>query len=266
MIRGIDHLVIAVADPDAAAADLEARVGLACTAGGAHPGAGTRNRLAFLADGSYVELIAVDDVAAARANPVGAAALRAMDAHGGGLATFALLDDDLGATLAARPALGTRTRGSRQRPDGEVVEWWTAAPAQPLAPTVPFLIEHSHAGAEWGPEAMRARSRQVHPIGSAVRLSRLDVAVDDPPLVGGDLASALGVAVQAVPDLSVVEVGAHAVRFVAPRDMAVAAAVVLAADVATPFAADLFGVRFLVEPSAGMSATRVAAGSSGSAR
>lgn len=266
MIRGIDHLVVAVTDPDAAAAELESRVGLTCTGGGQHPGAGTVNRLAFLADGSYLELIGVEDPAAARANPVGAASLQMLETNGAGLATFALLDDDLEATLRYRPELGTRTHGSRQRPDGEVVEWWTAAPTEPLSPTSPFLIEHTYAGAEWGPEAMQVRAEQVHPIGSAVRLVRLDIAVDDPPLVAGELASTLDVPVQAVPDLAVVEVGAHFVRFVARRSMAVPAAVVLAADVATPSAADRFGVRFLVEPSTDAPVPALAARSGGSTR
>lgn len=266
MIRGIDHLVVAVADPETAAAALESGVGLACTGGGQHPGAGTRNRIAFLADGSYLELIGVDDPVAARTNPVGAASLGALQAHGGGLATVALLDDDLEGTLLAHPELGTRTHGSRQRHDGDVVEWWTAAPTEPLSPTVPFLIEHSYEGAEWGPEAMRARSEQVHPIGSPVRLVRLDIAVDDPPLVAVELASTLGVPVQAVPDLAVVEVGAHVVRFVARRNMAVPAAVVLSAGVATPVSVDLFGLRFLVEAPAGAPAQNVAAHAGGSVR
>jgi hypothetical protein len=266
MIRGIDHLVVAVADPEAAAAELASRVGLACTGGGEHPGAGTSNRVAFLADGSYLELIGVDDPAAARANPVGAASLRALEAVGEGLATFALRDDDLEATLRTRPELGTRTHGSRQRPDGEVVEWWTAAPTERLSPTVPFLIEHSYAGAEWGPDAMRARAEQVHPIGSPVRLVRLDLAVDDPPLAAGELASTLGVPVQAVPDLAVVEVGAHVVRFLARRNMAVAAAVVLSAEVGTPVSVDLFGLRFLVEPSTALPARTVVTRAGGSAR
>src|SRR3972149_1866984 len=47
MPTGIDHVVIAVADPDAAAAELTERVGLAFTGGGRHPGLGTFNRLAL---------------------------------------------------------------------------------------------------------------------------------------------------------------------------------------------------------------------------
>jgi len=64
MLLGIDHLVIAVPDPDAAAADLEAALGIAATGGGRHAQAGTFNRLIFLGD-TYLELIGIWDRALA---------------------------------------------------------------------------------------------------------------------------------------------------------------------------------------------------------
>src|SRR5918998_1770727 len=99
MIRGIDHLVIACHDPDAAADELEARIGLESTGGGRHERLGTFNRLLWLADGSYLELIGVDDREVALAQPIGAAAIRTLDAQNGGLATYALEVDDLASTL-----------------------------------------------------------------------------------------------------------------------------------------------------------------------
>src|SRR5688500_3141679 len=60
MIRGIDHLVIACAEPDQAAGELESALGLTAAGGGRHAGLGTFNRIAWLADGSYLELIGVD--------------------------------------------------------------------------------------------------------------------------------------------------------------------------------------------------------------
>ncbi|HEX5825890.1 MAG TPA: VOC family protein, partial [Candidatus Limnocylindrales bacterium] len=68
MITGIDHLVIAVEDPDAAAETMEADLGLAVTGGGRHEGAGTYNRLAFLGE-TYLELIGVYDRAMVAASP-----------------------------------------------------------------------------------------------------------------------------------------------------------------------------------------------------
>jgi len=52
MIRGIDHLVIACADPAAAATELQSALGLAVGGGGRHDGLGTFNRIVWLADGS----------------------------------------------------------------------------------------------------------------------------------------------------------------------------------------------------------------------
>ena len=69
MIRGIDHLVIACADPDAAATELESNLGLTAAGGGRHQGLGTFNRIVWLADGSYLELIGVEDREAASRTP-----------------------------------------------------------------------------------------------------------------------------------------------------------------------------------------------------
>ena len=72
---GIDHLVIAVADPDAASAELEAKLGLAPGGGGRHDRLGTFNRLVSLGD-TYLELIGVFDRAAAASSWIGADAVR----------------------------------------------------------------------------------------------------------------------------------------------------------------------------------------------
>ena len=251
MIRGIDHLVIACDDPDAAAGELESALGLACTGGGRHPGSGTWNRIAWLADGSYLELIGVTDAEAAAASPVGSAARRALDEAGGGLATYALRADDLDATIAGLQAAGSTfgapVRGSRTRDDGEVVEWRTSMPDSPLSSTLPFLIQHVNTGAEWGPAAMAERARFAHPIGSPVLLARLDLAAADPPSLAADLHRELEIDFWAVADLAVADVGPHVIRLVPRREMAVPAVVTLAADVATPRTADLLGIRFDVE-------------------
>lgn len=252
MIRGIDHLVIAVTDPDRAAEELEAATGVRCTGGGRHERFGTRNRLAFLADGAYLELIGVEHDGLAAANPVGAATLRTLE-RGDGLAALALCDDDLASTVAARRAagvdLGPILDGSRVRDDGEVVAWRTAFGEDDLAVDgVPFLIEHRYSGAEWGPDAMAARAAYRHPIGSPVALAALDVASSDPDASGERLAAALGLAVEAVADLAVAEIGPHLLRFRPAREMALAATVTLRATVAAPRIADAAGVRWQIVP------------------
>lgn len=252
MLRGIDHIVIAVPDPDAAAAELTEGLGLAFSAGGSHPGAGSANRIAFLGE-PYLELIAIDDEALARERPIGAAALQALES-GGGFATYALVDDTLDSTVAALQANGSRIsppqHGSRRRPDGETVEWWSATfdalgPGRP-----PFLIRHAYAGAEWGAAALEERRAFRHPIGSPVVLVRLDIAAPDPPGLAAEYFAQLGLEFWAVADLAVCSIGPHTVRLVPPHDMAAGAAVVLAAAVEMPRTVDALGVRFLVEPAA----------------
>jgi hypothetical protein len=252
MIRGIDHLVIATEDPDAAARQLEESVGLRCNAGGRHPGSGTWNRIAWLADGSYLELIGVDDPGLADATPVGRAALRTLEAHGAGLATYALRVDDLAATVTAlgagRSTFGPPRPGSRRRDDGELVEWWTAFPAADLGPAQPpFLIEHRMAGAEWGPTAMEERGRLAHPIGSPVVLVRLDLATADPPSSAALLHDELGIDLWAVADLAVADLGPHVIRLVPQREMAVPAVITLGAHVDAPRTVDVLGLRLDVE-------------------
>ena len=252
MIRGIDHLVIACENPDAAAAELEAGLGIVCTGGGVHEQYGTRNRIAWLADGSYVELIGVTDPDRAKQSPVGSATLRAFDEYGGGLATYALRVDDVeeaAATLSADGAsYGPVAHGTRTRDDGEVVEWWTAFPTSPLGPDAPpFLIQHAYVGAEWDHEAMTERARFVHPIGSPVILARLDLAAGDPPSLAASLHTQLQLDFWAVADLAVADVGPHVLRLVPRREMPVPAVITLGAQVEAPRTAELLGLRFDVE-------------------
>ncbi len=198
MLLGIDHLVIAVRDPDAAAATIEHDLGLSFTGGGRHEHAGTFNRLAFLGD-SYLELIGVFDrslVLASSSFAVGRAALTVLDDGGEGLATFALAVDDIGAEVARLRSTGSRiggpVPGARTRTDGDIVRWITAFPA--LGPAEPpFLIEHDYRGAEWGDAALAERAAFRHPVGGCVRLAGLTIPVADPAVTAGEWASTIGV-------------------------------------------------------------------------
>ena len=250
MIRGIDHLVIACPHPDAAADELEKSLGLTAAGGGRHPDAGTFNRIVWLADSSYLELIGVDDPDAARRSPVGRAALATLDAQGAGLAAWALSDDDLEPTVRGLPegAFGPVVRGGRRRPDGEAVEWWVAFPESGIGPdSAPFLIQHAYSGAEWGHAALAERAAYRHPIGSPLILARLDIATGDPPTTAAAIHQQVGIDFWAVADLAVAEIGRHVVRLIPRREMAVPAVVTLAAEVSAPRTVDLLGLRFDVE-------------------
>ena len=108
MYLGIDHLVIAVADPDEAVAAFEdGPSDAAPTGGGRHEALGTFNRIVWLGD-SFVEFIGVFDAGLAEGSWVGAPALRALEA-GGGFATWAIATDDLDGELASlAPAVRAR--------------------------------------------------------------------------------------------------------------------------------------------------------------
>ena len=93
MLTGIDHVLIACADPDAAAVELEAAVGLRASAGGRHEVPGTFNRLVWLGD-SFIELIGVWDPERAARWWWGRPALAVLE-RGGGYMGVVLASDDL---------------------------------------------------------------------------------------------------------------------------------------------------------------------------
>lgn len=261
MLLGIDHLVIAVADPDAAAADLEAALGLAATGGGRHEKAGTFNRLIFLGD-TYLELIGVWDRARATANPIGAAALAALDAGTPGLVTWAIATDDARRAVAglreAGSSIGDALPGERVRPDGGVVRWHVAI-APPLASErPPFLIEHELGGPEWSDEARQARAAFIHPFGGRARLVGLELAVARPADVAMAFATTIGVAFRPAPGAGPGEmealVGDQSIRLVSaapesgpawsPSAADPAARVGILATAGEHLLVDLCGVRF----------------------
>jgi len=134
MIRGLDHVVLVVLDLETAVAEHRAR-GFTVTPGGEHAGGMTHNALVGFRDGSYLELIAFRDLAAAH----GKHSWAPVAERGGGWADFALLSDDLTQDTAALGDLVARPpeHGGRTRPDGIRVAWRVARLEKPL----PFLIQ-----------------------------------------------------------------------------------------------------------------------------
>jgi hypothetical protein len=218
VILGIDHVVLAVDDPDAAAAELEARLGLTASGGGRHHALGTFNRLVWLGD-SYLELIGVFDRGLAERSWLGGPVLAALE-RGGGMATWAVAVDDLDAQLRwAPPSAGLTgpVGGERGRPDGRVVRWRLAHPPD-ISPSSPFLIEHDATAAEWSPDERAARADERHPVGGRVRLVSLDVETPAPAPAAGRLRSMLGTSVEPAGRAGVgVHIGRHVVRLLARR-------------------------------------------------
>jgi hypothetical protein len=213
MLLGIDHLVLAVADPDVSMIALAGFLGLPAGSGGRHPAWGTFNRLLWLGD-TYLELLGVEDAMLAAGSWLGKAALR-HGRDGDGLVGLAIASDDLDADVAVareRGAdLGDVLRGERRRADGRTVRWRLALPPQ-LEPTSPFLIEHDPESAEWTHADRATRQRQPG------RLVALDLAVRDVDAASRRLEASTGARFSAEPTstratpILRAELGPHVIR------------------------------------------------------
>jgi hypothetical protein len=246
VLTGIDHLVIAVADPDAAASALDSTLGLAPGGGGRHEALGTFNRLVWLGD-TYLELIGVFDPELAAASWVGAPTMRTLDL-GAGLATWAVasdaIRDDVRALRERGSDIGEPDSGERLRPDGQVVRWQLASAPRLDHDLPPFLIEHDPTGAEWTPADRMARHDDP------ARLNTLEIAVGDvattigrflrtdglrfrPSLAGGGARDAT--------------IGGQTVRIRPRRDARMpTSAIHLAIEGVTPTEVDLLGCRWII--------------------
>jgi catechol 2,3-dioxygenase-like lactoylglutathione lyase family enzyme len=251
MPSGIDHVVIAVADPDSAAAELTEKVGVVFTGGGRHAGLGTFNRIAFLGD-AYLELMGVANRDEATGWPMGAAAVRGLE-RGGGFVTYALVDKAIRITVPRLEANGSRlgpvTQGSRERPDGELVEWWSAAAPELGPDQPPFLIKHLEVGPEWGADALAARRAFQHPIGGPVALLGIRLAVPDPIGLAAACFHEVGLEFQAIGPDAVATLGRHTIRIEAGASADVALTVMLGVAAAVSRrAVSAFGVDFELAP------------------
>ena len=146
MLTGIDHVILGVADVDAAAADIEAKVGLRAGPGGRHDVHGTHNRLIWLGD-SYVELMGVFDAVLAAESWWGRHLLRVLSAAPAGMAGVVFASTDLDADIALLRSRGSPISepapGERVRLAGDVVRWRIGRLPEPDPDLgLTFLIEH----------------------------------------------------------------------------------------------------------------------------
>jgi len=136
MLR-IDHVILAVGDPDAAGRRILDDHGLGSVAGGVHPDWGTRNRIVPLGS-DYIELIGIADPETAVQTELGRRVLGLVE-RGGGLLGWCVGTDQLD-SMAARLGLDV-AEGSRVQPDGQVLGWRSAGLDAMLAePWRPFFI------------------------------------------------------------------------------------------------------------------------------
>ena len=231
MILGIDHIVIAVHNLDAA---IETYGGLGFTVveGGRHP-YGSHNALIGFADGSYIELLAFYEDSPA--HPW----WDLLHQRGGGLIDFCMATDDIRADLAAFRAKGVDagdlTDGGRRRPDGYEVRWINNKVGGDFQGVMPFIIEDvtpreerlpkatAHANGVTGIHCLSLATAKIERdagIMSAV-LKREGQPFDD------DALGASGIRFT---------VGTHIVEYLAPKDKSSLVRTHLAANAPAPYA------------------------------
>jgi hypothetical protein len=182
MLTGIDHFIVVVPDPDEAAEQLEARLGLRAGPGGRHESYGSFNRLLWLGD-SFIEILGIADRALAARAWFGPRALEVLDQAGAGYIGLSFASDDLDAEMAGLHGQGSRlgppVAGERHRPDGGTVRWKVASGEPDAELGHLFLIEHDISSAEWTAEDRARRAAESHPLGGPARLERVELPVRD---------------------------------------------------------------------------------------
>jgi hypothetical protein len=173
MLTRIDHVMICVPDLPQGI-DVYRRIGFDVRPGGVHPGRGTHNAIAFLAD-DYIELMSVRDADEYRKAAGARGGLLDFVAQGGGFRFVALQSNDLAADVAAMRGRGIDVSdpvaGGRRTPDGRELSWKSATLGA-RNPLPIFFVEHLT------PLAGRRGAVAQHPNG-ALRVDRVYIAVND---------------------------------------------------------------------------------------
>jgi catechol 2,3-dioxygenase-like lactoylglutathione lyase family enzyme len=206
MLKGIDHVVIVVADLDRAITSFEV-LGFTVVRGGRHTGLGSHNALIAFADGSYFELIAF-------LGPASTHRWFAAASKGGGLTDFCMQTGDLEADAAsfkrAGAAISEPFAMERERPDGYLLKWVLAVAEPPSAGVVPFLIRDTT------PRDERVPRARTHHNGAA-GIRTLTVAVEDAAATRAFYERVLGTRGE---EVRRDDLGAAGVRFVVAPDEA----------------------------------------------
>lgn len=152
LISKVDHIVYATPDLNRGVDEIEKLLGIRATAGGQHPGRGTRNALIALGPNAYLEIIAPDPEQPTpdEPRPFGIDGLKESRLVAWFVKSRDLerLRDD---AVSKGVTLGKVRSGSRRRPDGSELTWQFTDPSTILADgIVPLFIdwgESSHPAA-----------------------------------------------------------------------------------------------------------------------
>jgi catechol 2,3-dioxygenase-like lactoylglutathione lyase family enzyme len=143
----LDHVLLGCSDLDRGIDFVEQHTGVRAAFGGVHPGRGTRNALLSLGERHYLEVIAPDpkqdrieqfaQKQVAQLQQLTSPRLIGWASHPGDLEQFSAHLREAGISFdGPRP-------GSRQRPDGKLLEWKTLNLKDDKSGLLPFFIEWS---------------------------------------------------------------------------------------------------------------------------
>lgn len=188
LVLELDHILWAAADLADATAAFGRATGTTPAPGGSHAGFGTRNSLASLGEGLYLEVLALDPdqaVDASRAAEIAAITrprLLTFAVRGEGIEAFSQAAADLGLQPSAPVAM------TRKRADGVVLSW-RCVYIENLAfqNMVPFIIdwEGSEHPSLTTPRGCGLKSfSAIHPDPDSLRLIYERLSVDVPVLRG----------------------------------------------------------------------------------
>ena len=223
MFTGIDHVMICVPDLPQAIAQYS-NMGFNIYPGGAHPGKGTHNAIAFNGE-EYLELLAIRDPSeyAASGKPgTWNTGLTDFIAAGGGIRYVAVQSDDLATDVAAMRSRGVdvsdATDGSRRTPAGQELQWKSAVPGA-KNPLPIFFIQHVTPLAERREQVPIAGN---HPNG-VYKLERAYIVTHDAEAAAAVYANVLGMSKPALhkgsvvmSDMAIFEIGPTGLGVVQP--------------------------------------------------
>jgi len=143
LLARVDHLVYATPDLELGIQTMEKLSGVRATAGGQHPGLGTRNALIALGPSTYLEIIGPDP---GQAKPEGPRRFGIDELRAPRLLTWVAKGTELAPFVNRARAngvlLGDVMSGSRRRPDGVLLSWRYTDPNVILEDRlVPYFID-----------------------------------------------------------------------------------------------------------------------------
>lgn len=167
----IDHVILGTADLDRGVDQFQQLTGVRPAFGGDHPGRGTRNALAALGDGRYLEILAPQGEASVSGDVDDLRKLSTLTPIG-----WAVSTSEPEATVRfirqAGYTVSDPKPGSRVKPDGTRLDWVTFELTSPELREAPFFIS-------WNPKSAHPSSGS--PVGCRLAGLTLTMTKQDQP-------------------------------------------------------------------------------------